>query len=64
MLSAHPALWQAFPTGDLAEMPDRMLAELYNHARAEREGMARNIGYETAAALMPIMGLVPGGRIR
>lgn len=57
-LADHPALWEAFPGGDLAAMPHAVLAELWTHSRLERADMARRIGREVAAALAS-RGVIP-----
>lgn len=50
MLRTHPLLWARYPDGDLAAMPERVLWELYSHARAERVEMARLVADEIRAA--------------
>jgi len=57
VLAAHPALWAGFPGGDLATMPAKALYELWNHLRAERAELARDIGREVVKGVMPAMGM-------
>lgn len=54
-LRAHPALWEACPSGRLDEVPDHLLAELYQHARAEQLSLAREVGREVGGVLARLL---------
>jgi hypothetical protein len=57
VLRAHPALWNAYPDGDLSGMPARLLWELFMHARAEQTDAAREHARELAVVLAKMGGV-------